>query len=94
MVEQGEFDVTAQQGWNFVRSVDQRSPAALKSGNLFQVPTLSPWTWVSLGDALVTRVVCEVKCLCHGQILMDPYLKSPLTWVETRHVTLHLVNTQ
>ena len=91
MVELGEFNgcLIAQQGWNFVRSVDQSDrPRRLQSCNLFSYSSLSPrvsralaWHW-----SVVTGLFVRRECLCHGQILMDPNLKSHLTWMETRHV--------
>ena len=39
------------------------------------------WHW-----SVVTGLFVRRECLCHGQILMDPNLKSHLTWMETRHV--------
>ena len=95
MVELGEFSgcLIAQQGWNFVRSVDQSDrPRRLQSCNLFLFLTPSPglpehWHWT-----VVTGLFVRRECLCHGQILMDPNLKSHLylDGDSTRHiVALH-----
>ena len=91
MVELGEFSgcLIAQQGWNFVRSVDQSDrPRRLQSCNLFLFLTPSlglhkHWHWSV--DTALACLLGESVCVTvrYWWILI---LNLIYTWMETRHV--------
>ena len=64
MVELGEFSgcLIAQQGWNFVRSVDQSDrPRRLQSCNLFSYSSLSPRVSRALTLVSGHLLVCQAR---------------------------------